>query len=177
MDGTSSELVCRRLLPIDATLRFISPFLAKEHIQRSIDDTFRTYYGIYDFMLNIRLGRYRAYGVFNTGTPFRFYGFTAGYLDDTGETFVDHAFWDRGVDAAACTLLCRDMVRDEFAREGIIITSAVGYIPDRNRAAQRMARRLGAVDLGIRKDKLFLKDGKLYPCREFRLDMRVKEEA
>ncbi len=169
------DVVCRRLLPMDATLRFISPFLAKEHIQRNIDDNLRTYYGIYDFFLNLRLGRFRAYGVFNTGAPFQFYGFTFGYLDDTGETFEDHAFWDRGVDAAACTLLCRDFMVDEFARDGIAVTSAVGYIPDRNRAAQRMAKRVGAVDKGIRPDKLFLKDGKLYPCREFRLYMQERK--
>jgi len=47
----------------------------------------------------------------------------------------------------------------------------VGYIPDRNRAARMFAKRFGCRDNGIQQDKLFMKNGMAYSCREFRYDI------
>ena len=58
--------ICRRLPASEGTIRFLSPFLAKKHIQNGIDDRMKTYYGSFCFFRNILAGKTRAYGVFET---------------------------------------------------------------------------------------------------------------
>lgn len=165
------NLECRRLPATEDTLKFISPFFALEHIRKAIDDRWRTCYGIYDLFIGIRLGKIRVYGVFDMATPMRFMGFELGWLDETGEAFEHHAFWDRKVPAVECVTLCKNYMKEEFAKEGVTVKYAVGYIPDINRAAKRMALRAGCKDCGIRNDRVFYKNEYILPCREFRIEL------
>lgn len=166
------KLECKRLPATEDTLKFISPFFALEHVRKAIDDRWRTCYGIYDLFVGIRIGKVRVYGVFDMTMPMRFLGFEFGTLDESGEAFEHHAVWDRNTPALECVMLCKDFMKEEFAAEGVIVTSAVCYIPDSNRAAKWAAIRAGCKDCGIRNDRVFYKNGNILPCREFRMELR-----
>ena len=139
-------------------------------MQNGIDDRWRTYYGIYDLFTGIRSGRIRGYGVFDVSEPMRFLGFILGWVDGSGETFEVHAFWDRDVPTAKAIELCKPVVKEDYAKDGIQLKYAVGYIPDRNRAAKWMALRAGGKDLGLRTDVTFHKGDYIFPCREYRFE-------
>lgn len=168
------EKVCRRLPGTEETLRLLSPFFGKAHIQKALDDRWRTCYGIFNLFRGIRSGVIRVYGVFEMddgGVARRFCGFEFGCPDETGEAFEHHACWDRHVDAAECATLCKEAMKAEYAREGKRMKYAVGYIPESNRAARLMALRAGCKDLGIAEDKMFRKDGYWEQCRELRIEL------
>ena len=149
------EKVCRRLPGTEETLRLLSPFFGKAHIQKALDDRWRTCYGIFNLFRGIRSGVIRVYGVFE--------------MDDGG---VARRFCgDRHVDAAECATLCKEAMKAEYAREGKRMKYAVGYIPESNRAARLMALRAGCKDLGIAEDKMFRKDGYWEQCRELRIEL------
>ena len=168
---------CRRLPGNETTLRFLSPYLEQPHIRAGADDLLLAPYGIWNLFIGIRLGRERVYGVFGWSednerkTPDVFAGFVVGHLDESGTAFENHAFWNRGMSAADCAKLCIPVMKADFAKDGIRVSSVVGYIPDRNRAAKRYASQVGCLDRGLRTDKTFVKDGRVFPCREFRLEL------
>ena len=163
------ELNCKRLPATDKTLQFLSPFWAKEHIKKAIDDRLNTCYGIFCLFAGILQGRIRVYGVFDLADPMRFLGFQWGYLDDDVETFENHACWDRYVPTVECVNLCKTVMKEDYAQDGITIKYAASYIPDINRAAKWLAFRCGCMDCGIKEDRLFHKANYIYPCREFRV--------
>lgn len=163
-------LVCKRLPGNDETLKFLSPHFLQKHVQDGIDDRWRTYYGIYDMFRAISDGRIRAYGVFDISEPMRFLGFVLGWLSEDGETFEVHAFWERGVPTATAIDLCKPVVKEDYAKDGIRLKYAAGYIPDRNRAAKWMAIRSGANDLGAENSRKFYKGDYIFPCREYRFE-------
>jgi hypothetical protein len=81
--------------------------------------------------------------------------------------FEVHFAFDRGVDTMECARLCMaEGIAQNPGMKGV-----VGYIPDRNRAARMFAKRFGCRDNGIQQDKLFMKNGMAYSCREFRYDI------
>ena len=164
------NLVCKRLPCTEDTLKFISPFFALEHVQKWIDDRWRTYYGIYDLFTAIRSGRVRGYGVFDVSDPMRFLGFILGWIDETGETFELHTFFDRDTATLEAINLCKNTVKDDYAKDGILLKYAIGYIPDRNRAAKWLALRAHCKDRGLRKDKIYHKGDYIFPCREYRFE-------
>ena len=169
--GDNMNLVCRRLPPSEETLKFLSAFLEKPHIQNVLDDRLKTFYGIYDLMIGIRIGKIRVYGVFDINPPLRFLGCELGELDPDGISFEHHAFWDRHVATVNAVNLCKNYMKNEFKNEGISVKYAVGHIPDCNRAAQLFARRAGAKDEGLNPKWKYYKNGKEFPCREFRIEV------
>lgn len=163
------NLVCKKLPGTDGTLEVIAPFWEMAHIRKAVDDRFLDAYGIYRIFAGVKNGAIRLYGVFDTDEPISLLGFELGALDESGEAFENHAFWSRKAPAAACVELCKQVMVEDYRQEGVIVKSAVGYIPDLNRAAQRMALKVQCEDKGIRMDKTWLKNGVYYPCREFRV--------
>lgn len=164
-------LVCKRLPATEETLEFLSPFIAQKHIQRGIDDTWRTPYGTYTLFNDIRSGRFRCYGVFeldDKGNVQRFLGFEMGELDLLGHGFEHHAFWDRHVPVKTCLKLCQELVTKDYASEGVTVTSFVCFLPDCNRAVRQLAFRYGCRDCGFVPNRVFWKDGKKYLCRMFK---------
>lgn len=162
------DLICKKLSATDETIRFLSPFFEKKHVKEGQDDFLNTCYGIYRLFFGIVTGEIRVYGVFDQDPTITFLGFNFGYLDETGDSFEAHSCWDRGVPTAECANLCLDVMKGDYLRDGIVVKSVVCYIPDRNRAAQLLARRFGCLDCGFHNDKLFYKNGSSFPCREFR---------
>ena len=165
------RMVCKRLPASEATLSFLSTFIAQEHIQAGLDDRLRDAYGVWRFFTWIRFGKNRAYGVFelnDAGEAERFCGFQLGNLDADG-FFENHAFWGRKIPTLQCVTLCCQEMRREYDEEGIDVRGVVSYIPDCNRAAKLLARRFGCKDGGLRADRIWMKRGKSYPCREFRM--------
>lgn len=161
------KLDCKRLPATDETLRFLSPFFAKEHVKRAIDDRLNSCYGVFCLFAGILNSKIRVYGVFDLTNSMRFLGFQWGYLDDTGEIFENHACWDRNVPTVKCVNLCKIVMQDDYARDGITIKYAASYIPDINRPAKWLALRCGCEDCGIKKDRLFHKDNCVFQCRKF----------
>ena len=167
-------LVCKKLPATDATLEFLSPFLAQKHIQQGINDAWRSLYGAYTLFSDIRSGKFRCYGVFeldDAGNVMRFLGFEMGELDLLGHTFEHHAFWDRHVPVEECLKLCQETVMKDYAAEGVGLTAFACFVPDCNRAVRRLAFRYGCRDCGLTPNRVFLKNGKKYWCRMFKLDV------
>lgn len=171
-------LVCKRLSATDETLEFLSPFIGQEHIQRGINDEWRTPFGMYTLLHDIRSEKLRCYGVFEldgTGNVRRFCGFEAGELDLSGHGFEHHAFWARHVPVKICLDLCRELVTKEYAAVGIDVTSFVCFLPECNRAVRQLAFRYGCRDCGLTPNRVFWKDGKKYPCRMFKFERTVEK--
>lgn len=161
------ELDCKRLPATDETLMFLSPFFAKEHIKKGIDDRLNTCYGIYRLFTGILNGQIRVYGVFDLVKPMRFFGFQFGHFVAAEEAFENHACWDRHIPTVKCVTLCKIVMKDDYARDGITIKHAISYIPDINRSAKWLALRCGCADYGIKEDRLFYKGNYVFPCRKF----------
>lgn len=165
------ELVCKRLPPTEATLKFLSDFFSLPHIQNVLDDRLRTFYGIHLLMDGIRTGKIRVYGVFSLEKNVRFLGCELGELEKDGITFEHHAFWDRHVPTVTCVLMCKNYMKQEFEKEGIHVKYARGHIPDCNRAAQWMALRAGCEDRGLNHQWKYYRNGREFPCREFLIEV------
>lgn len=165
------DLVCKRLPANEETLKFISPFFQFEHVRDAIDDRWKTYYGIFCLFTGILTGQIRLFGVFDREEPMKFLGFQLGYLDESGKTYENHAFWDRHVPTVECIELCKKAVKADYASDGVDVKYAASYIPDRNRAAKWLALRSGCKDKGLSRDRFFSKDGYMLPCREFRCEL------
>ena len=165
------DLICKKLPATDDTIKFISPFFDKKHVKDGQDDFLNTCYGIFHLFYGFVTGEIRVYGVFDQDEPMSFLGFQFGYLDETNESFETHSCWDRRSPSLDCVNLCSDVMIADYSQDGIVIKYIVCYIPDRNRAAQLLARRFGCVDCGYHQDKLFYKNGSVFPCREFRKEM------
>ena len=163
------NLDCRRLPPIQQTVSFLSPFLMQEHIRKGLCDSMQTPQGSYLFFNGLMSGVFRAYGIFLIdGENIGFHGFTFGYLENG--VFVDHLCLNRNAPALDCLKLAIRTMTGEYAREGAEVKAIEGNIPDRNRAARWIAKKLGFKDLGIREDKKFYKGDYIYPCRQFLLE-------
>ena len=167
------EYVCKRLPGTGDTLRFISPFFMMPHMRKYADDAIYTPYGMYLLFTGIKEGIFRAYGVFGIeNNEVSFLGFCYGRR--IADWFETHAVWDRKVPAGECCKLCMDTMVEEYEREGVHIKYAAGFIPDLNKAAQRMLRRIGGKDFGLHEELRFLKNGEYHPSREFRVYVKEK---
>lgn len=167
------KLVSKRLPATKETLQFISPFFRYEHVQKALDDRWKTYYGIFELFRGILAGEIRLYGVFDVDEPMRFLGFELVWLDESKEAIEVHSFWERDLPKRAADLaaLCKDVMKEDYASDGIQVKYVVSYIPEENRAAKRMARQFGCQELGLRKDKVFYKGEYIFPCREYRMEL------
>ena len=166
-NGWTMKLVCKKLPGVDETLRFISPYFMLPHVRKYVDDVLYTPWGFYNLFLKIKFGQIRVYGTFVMSDPVQFAGF--GFGTRHGNWFETHVVFDRGYPAAECLELCKKEMAEDYRKEGYSIEYAAGFIPDFNRAAQRMLKRMGGVDHGIDETRILLKNGKSFPCREFRV--------
>ncbi len=158
------DLKCIRMPGNDETLNFISPYLQKEHIRKAADDYLLSPYGTYEFFRGIIFGIIRLYGVFDVTEPVRFLGFAFACVK--GDTLDTHVMWDRHVPALSCSSMALAMA----VKEAGPVRYIEANIPDFNRPAQNLARKLGYRDCGLRPDRLFNKNQKQFPCREFRVE-------
>ena len=159
------DLKCVRMPGNEDTLKFISPYLQKEHIRKAADDNLFSPYGMYAFFRGIISGMIRLYGVFDVESPMRFFGFS--YCAIYGDLMETHVMWDRHVPA----LRCSSMALDLAVKEAGSVRHIEANIPDFNRPAQNLAKKLGYQDCGLRPDRLFKKNNKQFPCREFRVEI------
>ena len=160
--------ICKRLPGTVNTLQFISNWFEDYYLRKAVDDRFLTnHYIVYTLMLGILNGNVQCYGVFDVDgdEAKRFLGMAFGWIAQDNYFEVHFAF-DRGVNTMECAHLCLD----EMKKCNPDVKGVVGYIPDSNRAARMFAKRFGCRDNGIRPEKLFIKDGMAYSCREFRIE-------
>ena len=159
--------IVKRMPGTIETLQFISNWFEDYYIRAAMDERFLSnHYIVYLLMDGIKTGNVQVYGVFDVvnGKAEDFCGLCFGWISDG--YYECHLAFDRGVSALECARLVEPVLRENNpGMKGII-----GYIPDRNRAARMFAKRYGCKDAGIRQDKLFLKDGMAYSCRELRKD-------
>jgi len=161
--------ICKRLPGTNNTLQFISNWFEDYYIRAAMDERFLSnHYMVYLLMDGIKTGEVQVFGVFNVKEDKAedFLGCCFGWMRED-QYFEVHFAFDRGIDTMDCARLC--------LAEGIAqnpdMKGVIGYIPDRNRAARMFAKRFGCRDNGIQQDKLFLKNGMAYSCREFRYDL------
>ena len=159
------DLKCIRMPGNDETLKFISPYLQKEHIRKGADDNLFTPYGMYSFFSGIKSGKIRLYGMFDVENPVRFFGFA--FFCVHGDMLDAHVMWDRHVPALRCTSMALALA----VNDAVSVRTIECNIPDFNRPAQNLAKKLGGLDCGLRQDRLFNKNNKQIPCREFRVEI------
>ena len=161
--------ICKRLPGTINTLQFISNWFEDYYLRKAMDDRFITnHYVIYMLMHGILTESVQVYGVFDVDgeEAKRFLGLAFGWMG-ADDYFEVHFAFDRGVDTMECARLCLE----EMKKLNPGVKGVVGYIPDSNRAARMFAKRFGCRDNGIKQDKLYLKNGMAYSCREFRFDI------
>lgn len=160
--------ICKRLPGTHNTLQFISNWFEDYFLRKAMDDRFLTnHYVVYTVMSGIMSGGVQCYGVFDVkdDKAERFLGMAWGWIAND-RYFEVHFAFDRDVNTMECARLCLA----EMKKLNPDVKGVVGYIPDNNRAARMFAKRFGCRDNGIQKDKLFLKNGMAYSCREFRIE-------
>jgi len=160
--------ICKRLPGTINTLQFVSNWFEDFYLRKAMDERFiSNHYVVWMLLDGILRGSIQVYGVFDVknGEADDFAGLCFGWITED-EYFECHLAFDRDEDAMECARLCQERLQEENPE----VKGVVGYIPDRNRAARMFAKRFGCRDNGIQQDKLFLKDGMAYACREFRKD-------
>ena len=161
--------ICKRLPGTDNTLQFVSNWFEDYYIRLAMDERFiSNHYIVFTLMNGILLGEVQVFGVFEVKDDKAedFLGLCFGWMR-SDMYFEVHFAFDRGVDTMECARLCMaEGIAQNPGMKGV-----VGYIPDRNRAARMFAKRFGCRDNGIQQDKLFMKNGMAYSCREFRYDI------
>ena len=163
------DVTAIRLPKDDRTLRILSDLFVQKHIFPVIDKRVKTYYGAHCLFRNIERGFVRVYGAFYKD---KLIGCCFGHLEENSSDFCVHIVFLRHCKALDGCFACADTMIQEYAQEGVTIDAIVGYIPDYNRAALRLARKFGCVDLGIDETKTIIEDYYEVPCRVMRKAVR-----
>lgn len=153
-----------RKLPADRkTIEIMSEFLLLDHVMPELNHYRRTLPGIYDLFRLIETGGYGVFGAFDK--DFRIVGISWGTMVDH-ETFEVHFAFMRGVDTLTACRFMRDEIKRHYGARYIC-----GNIPECNRAAIILTRRLGFKDHGLTEYKHLTMAGKEYTCRKFVLEI------
>lgn len=152
----------KRLEGDTKTMHIMSNMMVQEHIFNALDHRLKTYFGAHCLFRSIENGSIRVYGAFTDTDLLSGIGF--GNLDEDNN-FVAHVMFFRNCDVADGCRKCADIMIEEYKTEGIEVQNIIGYIPDQNRAALRMARRFGCKDKGLTKEVVWINNNYHYPCR------------
>lgn len=147
------------------TLLALSNFFVEPHIFPMLDGRVKTFLGAHLLFSRIESGAVRVYGAFAGAFLL---GCCFGALDDERVSFSVHVVCPRKIDAVAVCSACEKAMIADYRKDGVEVNYVVGYIPDYNRAAIRMAKRYGCSDFGIRNDKTIYHNRTEVPCREMR---------
>jgi hypothetical protein len=160
-----------RLPKDDRTIRLLSDLFVQEHIFPALDKRVQTYAGAHKLFKNIESGFVRVYGAFYQE---KLMGVCFGHLEEGTSDFCTHLAFLRHTKALEGCASCAAVMVEDYKREGIIVKNIVGYIPDYNRAALRIARLYGCEDCGIDETKTIIKDNYIIPCRVMKINLEVK---
>lgn len=170
MDGVflPDDVTAIRLPKDDRTLRLLSDLFVQKHVFPVLDKRVKTFVGAHRLFKNIENGFVRVYGAFYQG---RIIGVCFGHLENEHD-FCTHVAFCRHSRVLDGCFACADAMINEFSQEGVEIKNIVGYIPDYNKAAQRLARRFGCKDHGINENKTIVEDYYEVPCRVMKKELR-----
>ena len=160
-----------RLPKDDRTLRLLSDLFVQKHIFPVLDKRVKTFVGAHRLFKNIESGYVRVYGAFFQD---KVMGVCFGHLEPGTQDFCTHLAFLRHTKALAGCAACADVMVKEYREQGIAIKNIVGYIPDYNRAALRLARLYGCEDCGIDETKTIIEDCYEVPCRVMKINVEVK---
>ena len=153
----------------DRTLSIMSELFVQEHIFKVLDMRVKTFIGAHRLFKNIENGYVRVYGAFFQD---RIIGVCFGNIEPGTSDFCTHLAFLRHSKALEGCFACAAAMVADYAKEGIIVQSIVGYIPEHNKAALRIARFYGCKDYGIDKTKTIVENCYEIPCRVMKKELK-----
>lgn len=159
------NITANRMINEDSTLVLFSHLLSREHVFKVLDARFQSFFGMHKIFEGIKTGAIRIYGAYESG---RFLGAVWG--SELNGDFEVHIAFHRGVSVLPCVFECEKAIIEDH---GGSVKSISGYIPDSNRAAQRLAKLYGSADMGLTWSRVFTHpNGQQEQCRIMKKTMR-----
>lgn len=155
----------------DANLREVSNLLCQDHVFYAVDPSFRSYVGAHRLFRSFEDGSQRLY--FSYAGDGKFLGCAWGGTEsEFPRQFYGHFIFHRHVDAFSCVDRMIGVCDGDYRADGVVLATLCSVVPDYNRAAGILNRRLGFKDMGV-VDRFEVRgaDDRLYRCRKFVLDM------
>lgn len=147
-----------------------SSLLLKDHVFWAVQEPLRSVVGIHYYFSDLEKGVSRLYACY--GEDDSFLGCITG--EEIDNVFWGHFFFDHGVSAVECATLAEPVIIEDYAKDGIKLVATEAGIPEYNQAAQKVAKRLGFVDMGILPNVVVHRgeDYKEFQCRRFRKELK-----
>lgn len=159
-----------KILPAnDETAYQFSRLMFEDHIYAGLSDELHDVYFAHRLLSDIESGDVLVMAVYKKEDD-TLCGLGYGAFD--GDSFIAHSMFKRKVNAVKAALLCEQILVEYCKENNIKLTAIVGYPPEHLKAAIRMNKHFGCVDMGIAENICFYKSGKKIPCRYFRKEIK-----
>lgn len=152
----------------DDILAKLSDLMTEDYVFYAISTEWRSFIGAHRLFRAFETGEYRLYVAYGKNDEFLGCAFGARESDNPTQ-FYGHVMFRLGANALECMKYLEALCIEDSHADGVPLKSICAVIPNYNRAAQRLATRLGYECLGQFGD-IEVERGenrKFYNCKQF----------